>query len=227
MRRRIFGRRRSYGRKRFGGLKRKAVGRARARVFKRRVRRIVDASIEKKYFDAAVNNIGVNNTGQVSYMGMDNILSGTGEGQRIGNDIRYKSLAINLTIDSVSGYPVNRWRVIVGCWKDYIFSAPNATQILANTTTSLINSLYNRTTLERKQWIPMYDGRFTTQYGQMNQIKKIRLKFFGKRLPMKRVNYTSSTTPRSVYFLLVINDTVGSTPYPFYNYYSRMTYVDA
>lgn len=89
-------------------------------------------------------------------------------------------------------------------------------------------SPYNRTTLQSRMWIPMYDRMLTigseTLYAN-SVFKYIKLTFSGKRLPMKRTAYDSTNEPDHAYFMLMISTNGGASPLVVTDY-SRLTYTD-
>lgn len=219
---RRFGRRirfkRRYGRRTYRGRRRLGT-------FKRNLNRIA----EKKFIDANFSgNVTVNS--QIMYVGT-NIGEGAQRNQRIGRLIQARSLKIRLKAWTNGSWTTSdgplEWRVIVGLWKDYQTSGTSVTQLMVDNTKPWL-TMYERSPLQSKKWIPMYDGTFRTYaedaYQSPVHLKK--LNFAGKRLPMKSKQFDAISVVNNAYFILIWNNYVGVGPYPQYDITTRFTFTD-
>lgn len=107
---------------------------------------------------------------------------------------------------------IHRWRIIIGRFNNLDTLLPTAS-LLFQDPNDTYNSLYNRVSLERKLWIPMYDARFDTAgedanaYYGFNNVYfhwKRDLKFFGRRLPKKIINFLPNGDPQQSIFICVV-----------------------
>lgn len=207
-------------------LGKRRYGRRGGKVFKRKVKRVIEETTEKKYIDGG-GNTSVTNAGTFIYFN-DGIAPGAANGARVGDNIKIRSIQATLQFNSSVGSANGlNWRIIVGRWNAYWISTPSTSSIF-NDPSDAINSQYNRINLEQRRWTPLYDSRFTgysnAATGKITTLKK--MKFFGKRLPRPRLTYNTGNTPDAVYFVLFINDFAGVSPFPALSWRWRMTYTD-
>lgn len=208
-----FKRRRSYG------------GR---RSFKKRVKRVIKQFADKKFVVGNLGSTSFNLAAQPTTFSAA-ISTGTSDSTRIGNQIDVRSLQVRFLLrGNTGGTTTNQTnRLIIGCWNEYFPDpTPTASELLVFNQ-SAITALYNRDTLSRRGWTPMYDRVFhlNTDVDAGVLEKAINLKFYGKRLPHKRKTFSASGTPDSVYFWMFINDDVGASANSYIVDY-RMTYTD-
>lgn len=125
-------------------------------------------------------------------------------------------------------------RVMVVCWKDEQFAPPSSVGDFLTYTSSaqLMTSPHNRVALQNREWLPMYDRTFQLKHpestvpGGPSTQKHMNLKFFGKRLPMKRMTFNAGNTPDHRYYLLVMSNLTGVTEGSVTTFISRITYTD-
>lgn len=218
------------GKRRFGKRKR-FLRRKSSKIFKRRVKRIINQTAEKKYIDATATTFVTN----VGYFFVVN--SGLSQGDtattRTGNEVYARSLKMRLLFLNNSTEQLVYWRVIVGCWKDYSVTSPSTTNILEAPTNQTLSPYY-RLALQQRKWTPMYDKTFelnnstaaTSGSDVRSIIKILKLSFSGKRLPMKRIAYNAGSIPDHCYFVLMINSFAGAGNQPSAQGYARMTFTD-
>lgn len=212
------------------GLKRKRSFKRRrnGRVFKRRVRRVVETMAEHKYIDYS-GGTPATNAGTIVYF-LDTLAQGDTSTSREGASVKLRSLKINLIATASNADKETFFRVIFGVWKDFYVTSPNPARILEVPTSQTL-SPYLRENLQAKKWIPMYDKKFTLdkmQAGATRADDKVwSLSFSGKRLPMKKITYSASGVADHVYFLMVITSFVGLPGNePQLAHYARATFVD-
>lgn len=210
--------------RRFGGRKR-----AGGRVFKRKVKRVVDSLAEKKYVDKT-DGIPCTNAGAFIYL-MDTVAQGDTKSTREGASIRLKSIKINLLATAATDvtHDDSYFRIIIGCWRDFYVTSPAIARILESPTSQTL-SPYNRENLQAKKWIPMYDKKFTLDRlasgGARPNDRTWTVSFSGKRLPLKKITYDLNGNADHVYFIWVQSSWVGLEGEPQIAYYARCTFVD-
>lgn len=224
---RTYRRRRPYT-KRVGLKRKRSYGGKRKRIFKRQVKRVIQQTAEKKYVEATSNfSAGGSGSGTFTYI-IPSITQGTGISERVGNQVRGRSLHIQLLIIAGGGSTgQTRLKVLIGSWRDYQISSPTSTTLLNNTSVQSI-TLYNREPLQNKEWTPMFDKDYflasNTQSNTFPEQRLIDLKFSGKRLPHKLRTFNSSGNSNNQYFLYVQTDQLLDPPAIYYQW--RYTYTD-
>lgn len=200
-------------------------------MFKKRVKRVIDATAEKKYLDKSTTTQFTNVGTFFSPLGTGDITQGTSNvAQRVGNELRVRSLRIRFSFQTQNTLNIiNGIRVIVGMWNDYQVSSPSVVNILANASTMFDISPYVREVLQSRRWTPMYDKSFLMNNANDMYwpcFKYMNLKFSGKKLPKKRVAFqTGASVPDHSYFVLLISNNASGTA-PGVVIYSRLTYTD-
>lgn len=226
---------------RFGGrrLKRQYV---RRRSFKRKrftrgVKRAVNKFAEKKYSDT-VSTANVNAEQIFGLFGA--IVPGTSDfNNRVGKKATFRSLDVGIKFSPGTATLAAQdqdvmVRVIVFNWKDEVLAPPSsAADILAYTAQNdLMVSQYNRVALQTRNWQPMYDRVFSLKHpgatlgGGPSGTKSMRLKFYGKRLPMKNCNFTAGNVPDHRYYMLICTNQTGATNGLEARFSARITYTD-
>lgn len=223
---RTYRRRRPYTKR--VGLKRKRSYGKRKRIFKRRVKRVIQQTAEKKYVDATSSvYAGGTGAGVFTYI-VPSITQGTGVSERVGNQVRGRSLHIRLLIIAGgASTSQTRLKVLIGTWRDYQINTPLSTTLLNNTSVQSI-SLYNREPLQNKEWTPMFDKDYLmaslNQSNTFPEQKIVDLKFSGKRLPHKLRTFNSSGVAANQYFIYLQTDQPLEPPLIYYQW--RYTYTD-
>lgn len=185
---------------------------------------------EKKYLDQTWQG-GV--SGEVlpgwSFLpGINFPAQGVGNNQRIGKQIRLRSLRIHFKIECPTGTLAelfNAFRVIFFLWRDE--TSVGAGSVVENTAVSVQHIVpLNRQSLQSGLLVPIYDRTFYTTTNTRPYIFK-KLNFYGKRLPKKLKTFIGAgTVPASYNILgLMCSDSIAA-PHPIMNGYYRMTYVD-
>lgn len=200
-------------------------------MFKKRVKRVIDATAEKKYLDKSTTTSFTNVGTFFSPLGTADITQGTSNvAQRVGNELRVRSLRISFSFQALNAFDVvTGVRLIVGMWNDYQVSSPSTVNILANASTMFDISPYQREVLQSRRWTPMYDRHFLMSKNTDDyypSFKYVNLKFSGKKLPKKRVAFQAGgSVPDHSYFVLIMSNNASGTP-PGVVIYSRLTYTD-
>lgn len=173
-----------------------------------------------------------NEGGNVTNLGYLYLLTapsqGTAATNRIGDEIRIRSIKLNAFMVNGSDDNISYVRVIFGCWNDYQGTSPSQTKILHNVT-GAVNSFYVRDYLEARAWTPMYDRKFLLgKPGAGEGVPSGRLftmNFFGKRLPKKRMVFKTGTQDHA-YFMLVTTGNIAHAFPPSIIWDWRMTFTD-
>lgn len=194
--------------------------------FKRRVRRAVQSFADHKYKDG-LNVTSTFSNATAPYILTPSIVAGTGESDRVGNNINVRNLKIRFHFHGNSlGTQIHRCRIIVGCWTDYYSVAPQDTDFYQTLTNQDLTPLL-RPNLEAHRWKPMYDRTFLLGNVDDDSIpadKYMFLNFHGKNLPGKHLSYNSGGSPNNVYFFCIKNQ--DSVNFPTYTFCSRFTWTD-
>lgn len=218
--------RRRHGRRKRLRLKRRNGRRGRKSNFDKRVLRAVHKDADHKYDQAYQYGESAPANDPTPFF--TSITQGTTDKQRVGSDVDLRSLKLRLNIYGNSSWTgPTTCRLIIGCWLDYPASGP-VREILEDHTNPSA-SWYDRDYLTRRKWIPMYDRTWTmakiaTTQPVNNGIFHKELNFYGKRLPKKRIRFTSTNVPDHVYFFyFCTNDVLEGVNY---QVASRYTWTD-
>lgn len=216
------------GKRKYGG-KRKLSRKRSSRKFVKRVKYAVNKIAERKYTDNSTS-ASPTNAGTIQYVGLPT--QGVGTNQRVGLEYYLRSLSVNMLWQAGAGGNADNIqyiRVIIGCWKDYVSSVPSVSTLLESATNQSLSPYY-RIYLSQRKWVPMYDKAFILgKLGSGTNIPSARimkLKFSGKRLPMKRVAASAGSADH-MYFVMVQSNYVNvAGGEPSVQIYTRVTFTD-
>lgn len=210
------------GRRKFAAKRRSGASKG----FVRKVGRAIGQLAEKKFIDFSSGAVSINNAS-----GIQNILVaiplGTGNGARIGTQIKIRSITVRGNSQVVSAYPQTYIRCIGGMWNDYWVTTPTGGQ-LVNNVADQWNTFTLRQNLEGKKWRQLWDTRFQQVYTDptTSRTRPFEFKLFGKRLPVKTIEYNSAGNPNVMYFFYMWSGDVGAGPFNAMTYNVRVTYTD-
>lgn len=154
---------------------------------------------------------------------------GTSVNQRIGSQIRLKSIRMNIhVVGDLSATDTPWFKILVGQWHDFQHSSPDITMLYDAATGGFINSFHKREALQSKKWVPMYEKNFWVGHGSIDGVRpaemRLSLKFSGKRLPHKKKTFNSAGLSDWQTFIMFITDNAVNAP--FYYIQERVTYTD-
>lgn len=221
-------RRRSFKRRNSLKRKRRSFRNKRGRTFKKRVKRVIQQTAEKKFIDVySSRTVSGSISGTFDYLA-PTIAQGTTVSTRVGIQVTGRSLKLNLLfIANGSSTLITRVKIIVGTWRDYQVSSPTSAILLSNDSLQQI-SFNVREDLQNKEWTPMYQRDIMlANNGEDNFYpaqKLIKLSFTGKKLPHKKRTFNSGGLADNQYFLYLQTDQAVNPPVCYYGY--RYTYTD-
>lgn len=198
------------------------------KAFTRKVRKVIEKSAEHKFIDLYVPPQNFNNGSGVINLLPSITTTGSGQGQRIGQQIKIRSLRIHVQTQVVTGYAPSLQRMIIGIWKDWAHTTPLASKLVQDVADPW-KTFYLRENLQQKLWKPLYDKRYDQvfTYPETSRYKLHTFNLYGKRLPVKTINYTLSTGAEdNMYFLYLWDTSVGAAPFNQVSVRVRMTYTD-
>lgn len=190
--------------------------------WRRAVARVIDQRAEKKYNDFILAATGIPGSGLV--IEWATVAMGTSDNQRIGDQIRMRQLLLRTLLTFGDTY--NTVRLVVLAWKfPSSVSVPNTTLILEDAVSNPLISPLNRETMQKGWMKPMYDKAFSMTEGNRPQVYRT-LKFFGKRLPWKRVEFVDATTfAAPTYYMFLVSDSIA-VPHPTVAVHFRSVFTD-
>lgn len=187
------------------------------------VQRMISRSQEKKWAEPGIVTEAISIAGTVS--SLMNITQGTGQNNRVGDDIRPKM--IKLRLDCTIADATNVVRFIVFRWKENDqFVAPVTTSILDNGLSGApdIWSFYNKDTSQSYEII--YDTLFCGAGGSSaSNLRQFRV----KNIPLKgKVKFYSdaSTNGSNKLYALRISDS-AAVSHPTLSWLAEVTFTDA
>lgn len=215
----------------------RAIGRYRAQVFRRKVIKALKTHAERKYVDTNVEYFQVDRSGnntKVTYNGVaaTDIVQGTAQGQRVGDKIEdmYVHLRLNAYLNSVAAAAnaQHTMRVIIYQWNESTsIGNPSIGSVLqytssANGDYSPITSPINWTSQKQKDITILYDRLhsvgWTSRTIAVNVLKKC---------PRPLQFDAAATGTGHVFVLLVADDVIGAhVPDLQARYSVRLTYSD-
>lgn len=209
--------------------RRKSYRRGTNRRFQRRVKRVINQTAEKKALDGASNGNINGVTGTFIFPGAA-LTQGTGGNQRIGNQVRIRSLKVNFILQGPNlGGTTQRITVLVGAFRDYQLATPDVNTFFQYPTNVVAYSPYLREPLQNKEWVPMYlKTHFLVPWnavgGYYPNEKLVKLSFSGKKLPKKLKTFNAGGYSNWQYFIMfftadVVNQAIHVTNW-------RITYTD-
>lgn len=212
---------RRHGRKR-AGVKRRGTSKG----FVKKVGRAIGQLAEKKFLDVSSGAISLNNATAIQLI-IPSIPLGAGNGARVGSQIKIRSITVRGNSQVVAGYPQTYIRCIGGLWNDYWVTTPTGGQ-LVNNVADQWNTFTLRQNLEGKKWKQLWDTRFQQVYTDPTSMRTrpFEFKLFGKRLPIKTLEYNAAGNPNVMYFFYMWNGDVGAGPFNSMTYNVRITYTD-
>lgn len=218
--------RRKFSRSRVPLKKKKILQRARNREFNKRVKKVITRAAETKHIDT--NTITISSSSPVIQVLSAFPAEGTGEQQRVGDQIMLKSINVRWRAESNTADTHNTFRFIVFAWNNT--AAPVGAGDIIQDTGSVYDYLlspYNFDAKDRGDFIVMLDRRVTVGVlggekpyidGQWN--------FSGSRLPHKKKDFNAATViSRWYYYVLVMHDS-SAVPNPTFMMHTRTTFTD-
>lgn len=212
--------------------RRKSFRRTKSKRFQRGVRRVINQTAEKKALDGNASGTINGVVGTFNFIPNGTaIVQGTGSNQRVGNQIRARSLRISYILqagNSLVSLPY-RITVLVGAFRDYQIVTPDINTFYQYPTSVVAYSPFLREPLQNKEWIPMFQktyylARNSSSNTYPEEITRT-IKFSGKRLPKKLKTYNAAGFVNWVYFMMIFtSDVVPTAPIHVTNW--RLTYTD-
>lgn len=189
-------RRRATKRKR-GSSKRKRIYRRPSRRFKRGVKKAVQAIAERKFVDSEAfgSSVSAPSISICPYPANQ----GVGESAFVGNAIYRRSLMLHTHAIASTDTPGNAIRMVVFMWTplttgNVTGNLPTYSDLVQNTNPVFyMTTPLNRANLQLKRIIPMYDRVFYLSSTSGPAFWNRTLKFYGKRLPHKKMYFEIPT----------------------------------
>lgn len=207
--------------------KRKSTRRSRpSKSFSRKVKKVIFSTAEHKYVDLYQSVTPLNNATAVFPL-VNTISQGSGQGQRIGQKIKIRSITLTVQTQLVAGYSPSLQRLILGVWRDYWTTTPSASKLVDDPTDPW-KTMYKRDNLVAKLWRPIYDRKWDQTYTDptTSRYKYQTFKLFGKRLPTKTIDFNGGGIESAYYFMYLWDTSVGAAPFNALSYRTRVTYTD-
>lgn len=227
-----YGKRKYYKKRRGRGKFRARKRYARSKIFKRRVGRVIDSRAEKKWGTISQGSTYITNAGQALLL-WNSLATGTSDQSRIGAQIRIKNIRLHITLENTGAtFQESKIRIVLGCYRQYQTGTPSISSEFQTATE--VQSLYDRYKLEAKRWTPIWDRNINMgaqlTAGTNNTAciyrKFLRLNLYGRRLPMKRQDYSGGGIPNMVYVIYIWGSGVVGPTFPSWILNGRYTYVD-
>lgn len=191
---------------------------------KRQVKSMISRRIETKIFDTSLLGTSVVTGGTI--LGPFSVpVQGPADGQRVSDRIMLKDLMVNWEVKASDD--TNIVRIVIFQWRSNNASVSPTASVLLQNPGNPIHSSINDTNVDGGLFTVLADKRYTLVINGSNRAVARRFKFFGRRIPRKRVTFNpSATTGFNHIYAAVWSDSVLG-PNPTYDYYTRIHYIDA
>lgn len=206
------------------GRPRRARGRKLNKRQVRQVKSIITRNEEVKIKDTLLGSTSISSTAGIT-AAITAVAVGTEESQRVGDEIRLKSIHVNANI--LGADATNVVRLIWFQWiPNNASQTPNAGSLLQDTTYPWMSPI-NETNQKAGLFRIISDKRYQLTTSGSNQGITLTKTFYGRKIPRKNIEFNpAQSTGFNQIYCLYASDSVAAS-HPTFTYYTRVSYSDS